>query len=201
MFFFYLRMNSKWNQEPQRQKAKRQLVRNEKWLCLPFRQLKQLECLLTIPLSYYFLPCRQTLVYSSWRFLSILLLRIRATTIFVCLNVCFCFLPAGCNTVCTLRNRFSRNKWWEADGGAGVGLSWRTVAGYPVSCHEEDEEGKFPSGRHSKHQSAEPMQVILKIREPSCFFSVYVFNLSCFFKFQTQTRNNHAWCFEQKSGR
>jgi hypothetical protein len=55
--------------------------------------------------------------------------------------------------VCTLRNRFSRHKWWKADGGAGVGLSWRTVTGYPASCHEDEEKGKFPSGRHFYYAS------------------------------------------------
>jgi hypothetical protein len=65
--------------------------------------------------------------------------------------------------VCTLRNRFSRHEGWKADGGAGVGLSWRTVAGHPVSCHEDEEKGKFPSGRHfGKNQSVEPMQILLK---------------------------------------
>jgi hypothetical protein len=82
--------------------------------------------------------------------------------------------------VCTLRNRFSRHEWWEADGGAGVGLSWRTVAGYPVSCHEDEEKGKFPSGRHfGKNQSAEHMQILLKDGIQG-FVSVYVFNLNCF---------------------
>jgi hypothetical protein len=84
--------------------------------------------------------------------------------------------------MCTLRNGFSRHKWWKADGGAGVGLSWRTVAGNPVSCHEDEEKGKFPSGRHfGKNQSAEPMQVFLKIRDLSVlsnFFLFSVFNLS-----------------------
>jgi hypothetical protein len=92
------------------------------------------------------------------------------------------YVPAGCDAVCTLRNRFPRHKWWEADGGAGVGLSWRTVTGYPVSCHEEKKKGKFPSGRHfGKNQSAQPMQVLLKIRDLSVlshFFLFSAFNLS-----------------------
>jgi hypothetical protein len=77
--------------------------------------------------------------------------------------------------VCTLRNRFSRHECWEADGGAGVGLSWRTVAGYPVSCHEDEEKGKFPSGRHFSQILVCPAHA-----NSSSFVSVYVFNLNCF---------------------